>query len=291
MFSVIWNEHVLPTTRKHEHNPSSFSFSCLLSFLHFPLVHWACLTTVVVHTLLQLNLLYSSSGDPEVPTKVASMKVPYAAWLTCFLTRPVLGALVGYGIYPYEPPCAHACDRSLSSLMLECSSHVALGMDMHGGSAMTSPQCRAGDTPWLTTLAWCMRTKCAESNVSTSELEAFWEKQSTEDPTVAPKWGYSTTLFNVTQPPTRKLTKADDTLNFTALVNPAVYEAQYNALTAVQRENFVESGYGYDIGHSLVSKMCELLTCGNIALLSSSLVLVAPCYSHGWAMCHTCQAS
>lgn len=172
------------------------------------------------------------------------MKVPSAAWLAGVLARPVLGALVGYGVYPYEPPCAYACSRSLSSLTLECSSDMSSGSGMDSDSDMTSPECRAGDTPWLTTLAWCMRTRCAEYNVSTSELEAFWEKQCTGDPIVVPKWGYSTTLFNIAQTPTRELTDADDTLNLTALVNPTVYNAQYNALTAVQRENVVESGYG-----------------------------------------------
>lgn len=102
---------------------------------------------------------------------------------------------------------------------------------------------------------------CAQYRVSTSELEAFWEKQSTEDPTVAPKWGYTTTLFNIAQPPTQALTDADDSLNITALVNPATYEAQYNALTAVQRENVVESAFGYAINPQLARQICQLLTC------------------------------
>lgn len=172
------------------------------------------------------------------------MKLLSTAWGAFLLTAPVLGALVGYGIYPYEPPCAFACDRSLSSLTLECSGHMAMGSMMHMGPPATSPQCRADDTPWLTTLAWCMSTMCAQHRVSTSALEAYWEKQSTEDSTVAPKWGYTTTLFNIAQPPTQALTDADDSLNVTALVNPATYEAQYNALTAVQRENVVESAFG-----------------------------------------------
>ncbi|MCJ1423299.1 hypothetical protein MMC29_001181 [Sticta canariensis] len=176
------------------------------------------------------------------------MKVPSAAWLAFLLVKPVLGALVGYGTYPYEPPCAFACDRSLSSLTLECSSDMAMesGMDMMG-PPMTSPQCRAGDSPWLATLAWCMHVMCAKYNVPSSELEAFWEKQSTEDPTVVPKWGYTTTLFNIAKPPTRALSDADHALNSTALVNPAVYTAQFNALTAVQRENVVESAFGIAI--------------------------------------------
>lgn len=194
------------------------------------------------------------------------MKIPSTAWLAYLLTRPVYGALVGYGIWPYEPPCAYACYRSLSSLMLECSSEMAAGTDMDSGSGMTSPQCRAGDTPWLTTLAWCMRTKCAEHNVSTSELEGFWEEQCTGDPTVAPKWGYSMTLFNIAQSPNQELTKADETINLTALVNPAVYEAQYNALTAVQRENVVESGFGYGIDPRPLGKTCQMLTCGKYSI-------------------------
>ena len=183
------------------------------------------------------------------------MKMLSGIWLASLLTNPVLGALVGYGIYPYNPPCAFACHRSLSNLMLQCSGDMASGSHMGGHSDMMSPQCRAGDTPWLMTLAWCMRTKCAEYHVSTSELEAFWEIQSTGDPTVAPKWSYSKTLFTITQAPTQELTSVDDTLNSTALVSPAVYQAQYNALTAVQRENVVESGYGSEINPGIGDKI------------------------------------
>ena len=171
------------------------------------------------------------------------MKVSSTTWLVGLLVRPVLGALVGFGIYPYSPFCAYSCHRSLSALMLECSIHMAPGGAM-SHSDMISPDCRAGDTSWLTTLAWCMSIKCAEFEVSTSELEHFWEGQSTGDPAVAPKWSYSTTLFQIAQPPTQELTEANDVLNFTALVSPAIYKAQYNALTAVQRENVVESRYG-----------------------------------------------
>lgn len=186
-----------------------------------------------------LYLLVASCQPPA-----ASMKILSAIWLVSLATRPVLGALVGYGIYPYNPPCAFACHRSLSTLMLQCSGDMTSSGHMGGHSAMISPQCRAGDSSWLTTLAWCLRTKCAEYQVSISELEAFWETQSTGDQFVAPEWSYSTTLFNIAQAPTQELTRIDDTLNSTALVNPSVYEAQYNALTAVQRENVVESGYG-----------------------------------------------
>ena len=75
------------------------------------------------------------------------MKPFTAAWLACLLTRPLLGPLVGYGIYPYSPFCAYACDRSLSTLSLDCSMPMSMHDGMEMGSGTTSPQRRAGDTP------------------------------------------------------------------------------------------------------------------------------------------------
>jgi hypothetical protein len=129
--------------------------------------------------------------------------------------------------------------------MLECST-MSGAMGMMSSAPMTSPQCYANDTPWLTTLAWCMQAECAQYNVSGSRLEGFWETQSTSSKTVAPKWGYTETLNNISQPPTRVLTKNDTDLNSTALVDPVAWQAQYNALWSVQRENVVESGFRYN---------------------------------------------
>lgn len=114
------------------------------------------------------------------------------------------------------------------------------------GAGMTSPQCRANDTPWLTTLAWCIHAHCDQDNDKTSELEHFWETQATEDPMMktAPKWGYSLTLFHIAQPPNRTISDPKATLDFTALVDESTYLSQWNVLTAVQRENVVESSFG-----------------------------------------------
>lgn len=168
------------------------------------------------------------------------------------LVGSAIGKLVGYGIWPYKPVCAFACLRALSGYTLTCSSE----MDMHGGihshgNAMTSPQCRADDTSWLTTLAYCAQTKCAAESggVPISELEGFWEAQSTEDPTVPPKWSFSQAVTNVSEPPQPELgaDAESEMLNFTALVNAEAYTSQYNAMFAVQRETVVESSYGVAI--------------------------------------------
>lgn len=235
----------------------SFLLGSLLWLLRFPRRRFSAIIPHCWSSAAQLTLTSRFLPRRPVTGYLTNMKTFSAILLASLLTRPVLGALVGYGIYPYSPPCAFACHRSLSSLTLQCSSDMASGSHMGGHSDMISPQCRAGDTSWLTTLAWCMRTKCADYHISTSNLEAFWEVQSTGDSSVAPKWGYSTTLFNIAQTPTRELTRVDDSLNSTVLVNPAVYEAQYNALTAVQRENVVESGFGYENYSCTGDKACQ----------------------------------
>lgn len=173
------------------------------------------------------------------------MKFSSTLGLACLGSGPVV-ALVGIDTDMYNPPCAHACRGAIASNMLSCSNHDATGGHMHGNSAMTSPQCRAGDTAFLTTLAWCMSNKCAQDRVPTSRLENYWEEQCTGDPTVAPKWDYGTALQQVTQPPTRALSK-DDTLNFTALTSEAAWELQFSTLTTFEAQERVHARYGYGI--------------------------------------------
>lgn len=178
------------------------------------------------------------------------MRLPTAIWGLAVLlqARPALtiSGLVGYGIEPYNPPCAFACLRSLSSLTLECSETMDMGsdgMDMSSGSVITSAQCYASDSSWLTSLAWCMHVECTGYDVPASELESFWEAQATTDASVAAKWTYQEAFFNITTSSIPELSASAETLNTTSMANAETYLSQYNALTAVQRENVVESGY------------------------------------------------
>ena len=191
---------------------------------------------------------FKTASQMQLHKLSSRMKASTFVWLSCLSSKFTSSALVGFGILPYEPPCAFACDRSLSSFMLTCSDPMPMDMSMSMSADITSPQCRADDTSWLTTLAWCMHTQCASHDVKTSNLEHFWETQSTEDPLqlTAPKWDYSTTLFRASQPPNQTISDPKTTLNFTALVDPATYMSQWNALTTVQRENVVESSFGYE---------------------------------------------
>ncbi|KAG9235239.1 ferric reductase transmembrane component 4 [Amylocarpus encephaloides] len=172
------------------------------------------------------------------------MKLSSALSLVWFIPSPV-NALVGITNHPYNPPCAFACGNSLSSFTLSCSSHdmPGGGGHSHGGAGLTSPTCRAGDTAYLTSLAWCMSTKCAQYGIPTSLLQKYWEEQSTKDPTVAPKWDYPTALHNVTEPPTQKLAKGD-TINTTSLASQATWDTQYRTMVFLEGESAYESRYG-----------------------------------------------
>ncbi|KAH8725772.1 ferric reductase like transmembrane component-domain-containing protein [Phaeosphaeriaceae sp. PMI808] len=166
----------------------------------------------------------------------------------CLLVPCVLaeGEITGFPANPYDPYCAMFCLRSLSSLMLGCSSggeHVG----MH--AMMTSTSCWASDTPYLTSLAWCMHEKCAADNIPNSKLEWFWEHETTGQQsagvkTVKPKWSYAEALAEVKSKPTFQLRRGDTELNATALVSPETYKAQWNVLFSIQREITVENGYG-----------------------------------------------
>ena len=108
---------------------------------------------------------------------------------------------------------------------------------------MTSPQCFASDSAYLTTLAWCINTKCAPDHIPAWKLELFWAQQSTSDPTVAPKWTYAQALESVTQPPTRVLASSD-VLNYTALANDSVWALQATTLQSVYREEALHAKFG-----------------------------------------------
>jgi hypothetical protein len=122
-----------------------------------------------------------SSPSLNLPTGIhpnLTMKFSSIIWSTCLLTTSVLAqsGLTGLPTNPYDPYCAMACLRSLYTLNLACStSGGTLGML----TFTTSSECWATNTPYLTSLAWCINTKCAQYDESASKLEYFWENQAT----------------------------------------------------------------------------------------------------------------
>lgn len=145
-----------------------------------------------------------------------------------------------------DPACAFGCTGSLAGFALACSTedHSSDGGGHgHGSPIVTTSSCRAGDEPYLTTVAWCISTKCAPFGVPISRLEEVWELEVTGDPSVRAKWSYTEALLNVDGPPTRMLAMGDK-LNATLLA-PASWQTSYNTATAMGHESRTQSIYGY----------------------------------------------
>ncbi|EGY16424.1 ferric reductase transmembrane component 3 [Verticillium dahliae VdLs.17] len=138
-------------------------------------------------------------------------------------------------------PCAFACNGAISNNALSCSSM----MEMEGMDDMpaTTPECRANDTSFLTTLAWCFKSKCAEFNVPVSKLQKFWEEEATGEPTAPPKWSYPAALQSIQEAPTKILTM-HDSLNLTVLTSEEDWDVQFKILSYFEREEVIHARYG-----------------------------------------------
>ncbi|KAK4221200.1 ferric reductase like transmembrane component-domain-containing protein [Podospora fimiseda] len=153
-------------------------------------------------------------------------------------------ALIGYGITMYDPACGFGCYDSISKYMLECSTHDhgPVGTHSHGAGGPTSPECRSGDTPFLTTLAYCIKSTCDPSTPAW-KIEKYWRNNASGNKKVAPKWSYGETLTHIVELPT-VIVNRTEILNITSLVNPKT--ALTNTLTRefFEHAEVIHSQYG-----------------------------------------------
>ncbi|KAH8130726.1 hypothetical protein ACSS6W_006603 [Trichoderma asperelloides] len=172
------------------------------------------------------------------------MKLSTAVLVAASASAPV-AALQGFGQQStgYFPYCATACYRALGSNYLSCSfdGYVPGGM-MDSDSASATPACRAGNMPFLSSLAYCISTHCS---YDIGIIETWWAAKSTGSGGAfePPKWSYQEALMNVTTAPTNVLT-AKDNLTSAMLANETNYRNQYGTLFMVDREEFLHEKYG-----------------------------------------------
>jgi hypothetical protein len=117
---------------------------------------------------------------------------------------------------------------------------------MHHGdfkTMHTEPSCRANDTAFLTSVAWCINTKCADEKAS--KIEGYWEDWLTGSKSVPAKWSYAQALAEVDpQPPRYQLNMTDMVLNRTSIVEPIIYLKQFQSLGGSKHEMMMGSRYG-----------------------------------------------
>ncbi|KAK6363063.1 hypothetical protein TWF730_000510 [Orbilia blumenaviensis] len=149
----------------------------------------------------------------------------------------------GYGFSWYNPVCGFACYNSISGATLSCTSTDHSGGHGHGAGP-TSPECRAGDTAFLTTLAYCMNITCNADNIPTWRREEFWATKVTGDEAVLPKWDYSRALAEIVDPPTAVF-NSSLVLDETVLVSEATLKMQTNFMVMFDYIEMLQARYAF----------------------------------------------
>ncbi|KAH8588423.1 ferric reductase like transmembrane component-domain-containing protein [Bisporella sp. PMI_857] len=172
------------------------------------------------------------------------MRVSTTFTLLC-VSLPWCFALIGYGIPMYDPSCAFACRAAIASAPLTCSDHGAGGHSSggHGASMTTTPQCRASNLPFLTTLAWCIQTNCGPLNIELWRLEKYWREQVPGAKGVIPKWSYTESVQQISGTPSQLLNKKE-VMNVTVLVPTTSWQSQKNTLEHFAGQEMLHSRYG-----------------------------------------------
>jgi len=166
-----------------------------------------------------------------------------ASGLLALLPAPTV-AFIGHGIVMYDLSCGFACSDAFSGFMLDCSDHHHVSSEhSHGGSGPTTPECRGDNTPWLTTLAYCIDSTC-EASVPAWKKEKYWLEQSTGSPAVAPKWSFAEALAQVKEVPTREVGE-DEMLNFTALASHESWQTNKLTRECFEGSETTHARYGY----------------------------------------------
>lgn len=154
----------------------------------------------------------------------------------------------GYGYSWYDPVCAYACYNSLTGATLQCTEmdHLMDGMEgMHHGGP-TTPECRASDVSFLTTLAYCFNSTCDPVEVPVWKKEQFWGGKVTGDESVAPELTYGQALALVKEMPTVEFNSSSmDVLNGTQIVPEATIKFQSTFMVRFDKLEMVQARYAY----------------------------------------------
>lgn len=162
--------------------------------------------------------------------------------------------VVGFGISLYEDLCCQACHDSLSALYLNCTTFMSsddmsgmggmdmkkvkrddMAMDMMG---MTSDECRASNTPWLQTMAYCIQQNCKADGYPADKQATCFSNQALA--------GASQPTLQDSLPataPTVELAADAMWLNDTSLVNHELYYSTHGTLGEFARSEYFHTRY------------------------------------------------
>ncbi|KAF4951433.1 hypothetical protein FSARC_12916 [Fusarium sarcochroum] len=167
------------------------------------------------------------------PTAIAALSalLPFAS-----ATEP----LEGYGRDAYEVPCGQACTWSVPT-MLDCPEFEGLSEE-ELALASASPACMANNTAYLTTIAWCIDSRC-EEGTKPSKIEKFWETKMIVG-AESLRYSYAEALAEVdTKNPPEPMSPEELVLNRTIATDDATYESFINSVKGYEASGRNESKY------------------------------------------------
>lgn len=162
---------------------------------------------------------------------------------SCIPTAAGKNGIVGFGISLYPDLCCQTCHDSLSSLYLTCTTFMSMqkrGMGDSTMMGMTSDECRAGNTAWLQTMAYCIQRRCDTDRYPADKQEECFRNQAVAG---APGPTFRDSL--PATPPTVELSRDAMWLNTTSLVNSQLYDARHGTLAEFARSENMHTRYSY----------------------------------------------
>jgi hypothetical protein len=110
--------------------------------------------------------------------------------------------------------------------------------------AAATPECKATNDAFLTTLAWCFHTHCPD--IKNSTLERVWEMDIVGRKKVqpSPKYSYQVALALAHESPPTEIVDSEAVLNKTSLVDEAVWQSNFNADYVFEKMEAVTEKYG-----------------------------------------------
>jgi hypothetical protein len=156
---------------------------------------------------------------------------------------PTVLALVpldGYGREDYAVPCGTACQWAMP-YALDCPEYANMSAEERA-SAYPSPSCFANDTPYLTSLAWCIKSYCPEET-RLYKIEEYWETSMIYE-AESLRYTYPEALAKVdAKNPPKVMSPEETVLNRTIALDDAVWQASMNGVRGYKITSKNESKY------------------------------------------------
>ncbi|RMD40947.1 hypothetical protein DV735_g4193, partial [Chaetothyriales sp. CBS 134920] len=153
-----------------------------------------------------------------------------AAWHLFVTSAVAKHGLIGMGINMYRPFCCNACHDSFSKLFLNCTTIL-------DDVGTTSADCRASNSPWLHSVAYCFQQECPQRGLDEGDIQACWDTYSDSAPSQYTDWIPDGT-------PTVELAKDTVWLNETTRVNPELYRVKILSYQEWQYEEDWHTNFG-----------------------------------------------